>query len=306
MRDIECDYDKLSDESKTILMKFYKDVADIRSVVHKLNGPVFSDGYPIFGEKLGQVKGHHDEQVNALCKCRETRNEILSLISALHSQCHEIEDTALGIVNSFETPYDCDIFFKGALYQCKFIYGSTHWSCRDAKEEWKEQHDKCVELFKTVTAGLNTHNFRIGTYRDGSKAYFGFTVHGVPGDFEVSFPLNSKEYSTKEHWLDGSGIPMQMHLTWRRHWTIPIFDYFFDGFGSYSISEVNAKLFEFVSTEKWKEFYNTESYYKKEFDTKTFKEYDVEVKYDDETKAYLEKILKEEIEACSKEGKKLR
>lgn len=296
----------LSEESNAILNKFYKDIADIRSLTLKLNCPTFIDNYPLFGEKLGQVKGHHDEQVNALCNCRNTRNEILSLIFALQSQCHEIEDAALGVVNSFETPYDCDIFRKGALYHAKFLNHSTHWSCRVAKKEWKKQYDKCIDLFKAVTAPLNTHNFRIGNYENGSKAYFGFTVHGVPGDFEVSFPLNSKEYSTKEHWLDGNGFPMQMHLTWRRHWTIPIFDYFFDGFGSYSISEVNAKLSEFVSTQKWKEFYNTESYHKKEIDPKTYKEYDVEVTYDDETKAYLEKILNDEIEACSREGKEIR
>lgn len=296
----------LSDRSNAILEKFYGDLHEINMRAMDLNAPAIADGYPIYGQKLGQIKGHLEEQKNALAKCRKVRNEILTLIHGLDGVCSQIEDLSMGIVNSFETPYDCDMFIKGGMYQAKFIKHSDHWRCSNAKVEWKEQYDKCVKLFNEVTNGLNTHNFSIVNYEDGSKAYFGFTVHGVPGDFEVSFPLNSKEYFVKQHWLDSSCEPMQMRLTWRRHWIIPVFDYFFDDFGSYDISEVNAKLREFVSSEKWKEFYNTKSYTEKVTDPKTFKTTKVEVEYDEKTKAYLEKILKEEIDACSKDGKNLR
>lgn len=296
----------LSKESKSILSKFYGDLHEISMNTMKLNALAIYDGHPIYGQKLGQVKGHLEEQKSALAKCREIRDEILTLIHELDGICSQVEDVSMGLVNSFETPYDCDMFYKGAKYMAKFIKHSEHWSCANAKEEWKEDYDRCVKLFNEVTAGLNTHNFQIFTMNDGSKAYFGFTVHGVPGDFEVSFPLNSKDYFVEKHWLDSSGEPMQMHLTWRRHWTIPVLDYFFDDFGSYDISEVNVKLFEFISTEKWKDFYNTKSYMKEVTDPKTFKTTKVEVEYDYKTQNYLEQILKEEIEACSREGKKVR
>lgn len=296
----------LSKESHAILGKFYGDLHEINIHTMGLNAPAISDGYPIYGQKLGQIKGHFEEQKNSLSKCRKVRNEILTLIHELNGVCSQIEDLSMGIVNSFETPYDCDMFIKGGMYMAKFIKHSDHWSCENAKPEWKEDYEKCVKLFNEVTNGLNTHNFNIVNYEDGSKAYFGFTVHGVPGDFEVSFPLNSKDYFVKQHWLDSTGEPMQMHLTWRRRWTIPVFDYFFDDFGSYDISEVNTKLHEFVSSEKWKEFYNTKSYMKEVTEPKTFKITKVEVEYDAETHEYLEKILKDEIEACSKDGKHLR
>lgn len=291
------DLSVLSMESKLLLKKFYGAVSDINSRSMSFGTPCFHEGYPCFEHKLGQVKGHVSGQKNLLKECKMVRTEIQSLISELKSICSYIEDTSCGIVNSFETPYDCDSFIKGSKYKSKFIDNSTHWSCADAKEEWKEDYEKCLKLFNEITSGLTTHNFRIFRMDDGSKAHFSFTVHGVPGDFEVSFPLNSKEYPVNEHWLDSSSLPMQMRLTWRRHWVIPYMDYFFDDFGTYEFSELNAKLREFVSTEKWREFYNTKSYKNDD---------GFEVEYDEKTNEYLEKILSDEIEACSKEGKKVR
>lgn len=244
----------LSNESKNVIAKFYEDLSDIRTNTRKFGCPTFIDKYPLYGEKLGQIKGHFTEQVSSLKRCKEVRNEILNLICELQSICSEIEDTSCALVNSFETEYDCDMFIKGGMYQSKFIRGSKHWSCSNAKEEWKSEYDKCVKLFKEVTMGLNTHNFHIFFMDNGSKAYFGFTVHGVPGDFEVSFPLNSKYYSNSEHYLDSSSLPMQMRLTWRRRWTIPVYDYFFDDFGAYDVSTVNGRLLRFISEKQYMDF----------------------------------------------------
>lgn len=291
-------------DSISLLNNLYDEVYSIREITNGFNTPSFHEGYICYGQKLGQVNGHVAEQKNALIKCRNIRNEILNLIKELNYICSDVEDLSRGLINSFETVYNCDMFLKGSMYQAKFIEKSNQWFCNDAKEEWKEDYEKCLKLFNEITFGLTTHNFRILHMGDGSKAYFSFTVHGVPGDFEVSFPLNSNKYYVKEHWLDSSSLPMQMRLTWRRHWTIPVFDYSFDDFGTYDISELSQKLLKFVSEEKWKDFYNTKSYMKEITDPKTFETSKIEVEYDEHTKEYLEKILAEEIEACSKEGKK--
>lgn len=271
----EFDYNALSDESKDILNKFYGDLSRLHSLHREVGAPVFYDAYPLFGEKLGQVKGHLDGQKNALKECKVVRNEILALIQELRDVCSQVEDVSMGLVNSFDTEYDCDMFIKGGMYQAKFIMNSKHWSCRGAQEEWKKDYDNCVELFHEVTSGLNVHNFKIFYMESGEKAFFGFTVHGVPGDFEISFPLNSNKYHVGKHWLDSSSLPMQMRLTWRRRWTIPVFDYFFGDFGSYDVSEVNKKLHEFIETGKYMEFSKDSP------------------------------GLQDEIDACSKEGKKV-
>ena len=279
------------------------EIGDIRRSSSQIGCPRCHDGYIGYGEKLGQVNGHVEQQIELFHKCKGLRENIKKVIMELDYYCRDIEDLSLGIVNSFQTEYDCKMFSRGWAYQCKFVNGGNHWSYSGATKDMKEDYDKCLELFKRITYGFDTHNFKIGIMNDESVGYFYFTISGVPGDFEIFFPLNSDKVFNNKHFLDTNKSPMQMGLAWRRLWCIPVYDYFFDGFGTYHIDDLNKKLHEFVSSEKWKEFYNTKFYMKKVTEPGTFRTYDEEVEYDESTQKYLAKILAEEIEANSKEGK---
>lgn len=280
-----------------------EEIWDIHHRSSQIGCPRCYDGYIGFDEKLGQVNGHVDEQIALLQKCKSIRGSIQKIVRELDYYCRDIENLSLGIVNSFQTEYDCEMFPRGWAYQGKFVYGGNHWSYSGATEDMKEDYEKCVDLFKRITYGFETHNFKIGLMEDQSKGYFYFTIAGIPGDFEISIPLNSGKVFNRNHFLDSNKSPMMMGLAWRRQWCIPVYDYFFDDFGSYHSEDLNKKLHEFVSSEKWKEFYNTKSYMKKVTEPGTYRTYEEEVEYDEKTQAHLEQILAEEIEANSKEGK---
>lgn len=294
-----------SKDFNRLLCDEWKTLTDMNVEARDIGCAKFIDNYPAFGEKLtGAVREQTDRQIDLLKRCKESYADLCHMIERLTDMRFEVESVAQRVVNSFGVEYDCDMFWKAHQYQGKFILKREHWSFHNAKEEYKADYDRCFELFKRITAGLDVHNFFILLYKDGSHADIKFTVAGVPGDFEIGFPLNSKEYAIEKPRLnlpDGR-LPMQMTLTWRREWVIPHRDYFFNRFGTYRIDDLGPKIKEFIESKEYMKYCNTESYES----TKTGpdgNEMKVTTFYDDDTKKGLEDALAKEIEMNGKEGK---
>ena len=263
----------------------------------------FHDGRPLMldAENINPSKGEgvNEDYANLACEIKSLKQKIESRIIFYESLCNELDDYELALESSFKTEYDMGMFNEGFLYQGKFLHKSKHWTFSEARKTMKSSYDKCMEYFKKLTVGLNTHNARIFSFSDGSRAGFSFTVDGVPGDFEITIPL-IPEYGRNKVDFHGTKKPMQMSLVWRRasRWMIPVFDYFFDGFGSYYADDIAAELVKFVETEKWKEFcpwmFDKENFVKKIVSDGN------EVPTEESFKI-LERLLKDEIEYCSKE-----
>lgn len=274
--------------------------------VGKLNCPLYLDGENSLLDKTKpkSVKGKLDEQIDALVLCHRVYERLTNARKMLERILSKVNDMALGLTNSFGAEYDMDIFGKGWAYQNKFLRNIKHYSCSGAEESWKKEYDECVKLFKTVTDGLECHNFSIGVFNDGTEGLFYFTVKGCPGDFEISFPTIVEGWGNDESNIRGDEPPMQIRITWRRRWYIPVFDYFFDKRSSYHVADINRELRKFVENEEWREFVNKINFDKGRYDADKH-EY-VQLTEDEKKKVITdyEELLKEEIEDCGKDGKK--
>lgn len=310
MRD-EFDRDEPIDFNDDIVRQLFDEffdkegaIYDITEKCRELKCPVYNDGEVSLFSKIkpGPVKTGTEEKIALMAKCRDLEIRLHRITRAVSEISNALNDLTLGLANSFAPEYDMDIIPKGWAYRAKYICGSKHYSCAGAKEEWKKEYEQCGELFKKFTAGLECYNYAIGYHNDGSSGYFSFTVKGCPGMFEIGLPLIRERYGNDEVYRSKDATPMQMSLTWRRNWYIPVYDYFFDGRRSYTIKGINKELKKFVEDEEWRQY--IAKFEDEKYDDKLGKMVPVSKEEMDETVKWFNKMLAEEIESCGKDGKK--
>ncbi|MCQ2300579.1 MAG: hypothetical protein MJZ81_10705 [Bacteroidales bacterium] len=269
--------------------------------VFSFNCPKFKDGLrDIFDQLLPkkECKASQEEIVKAMSDCKRFHADLKSRMFAIQDLLSGLEDMQIGLANSFRTEYDSDMLPKAHGYWARFVKGLNHWSLSGVKEEWKSDYERCVAWFGELTRGMETHNFKIICFQDCHEASLAFTVAGCPGTFEISLPLVLSTDTSARPSIGAKGEPMQVSIVWRRRMWIPVFDYFFDGFGTYHVQDAVDRIKKFVEDREWEMFCNTRS------GTSTRSDgVETRIEYKDEIRERLEKSLAADIEASGREGK---
>lgn len=286
----EEEYDKIYFDPESL-------IARLRKRSHELGCAKFREGHPDYMCSKGYSKpdAAPEEISDLMVECKRAHEDIEARIAVMSMALSDLEDIQKGLANAFRTEYDSDMLPRAHGYWAKFVKNGDHWSLRGVKQEWKADYDKCVDWFKSMAGGLDTHNFAIGLYQDMHKAYLSFTVSGCPGSFEIGLPLSLSESLTADPPMHSCLKPMQIGIVWRRRIWIPVFDYFFDDFGTYKAQEAVDRIRKFVEDREWEKFCNTRSYAEKS---------GFYVDYDEDTRKRLESELAADIEASGREGKK--
>ena len=232
------------------------ELCELFDKIREVGAPFIFEGHmSMEGKKKVCPTSNQEDWIEAVKSVFKFNKILVSRKSAIEESLGILMDHTIALGKCVPAEYDQKMFEGAWLYQGKWILKSNHWAfsraMEDRKEALKADYDKCKNLFQVVTKGMVPHNFTVCVYEDLRYGEFDFTIEGVPGKFEITFPTPIAQYGVKDIGCGLEHFPFQMHLTWRFHDIIPVLDHFW-GY-SYHLTEINKFLREFVEKETWRD-----------------------------------------------------
>lgn len=232
------------------------ELCEIFDKIREVGAPfIFKGHFSMEDKKLIRPTSNQGAWTESMKSVFEFNKILVSRKSAIEESLGILMDHTIALGKCFPAEYDQKMFEGAWLYQGKWILKSNHWEfsrvTEDRKEELKADYDKCKNLFQVVTKGMVPHNFTVCVFEDLRYGEFDFTIEGVPGEFEITFPTPIAQYGVKGVGCGIEHLPFQMHLTWRFHDIIPVLDHFWGH--SYHLADINKSLREFVEKETWRD-----------------------------------------------------
>ena len=254
-----CDIKEDSLDEKSFLSErrsHGNELCEISDKIREAGAPFISEGYLLMDEeKKVRPTSNREAWFEAIKSVFEFNQILVSRKCAIEESLGILLDQTIALAKCFPAEYDQKMFEGAWLYQGKWILKSNHWgfsrATEDNKETLKADYDKCKNLFQVVTEGLVPHNFTVCVFEDLRYGEFDFTIEGVPGKFEITFPTPIAQYGVKAIGCGLEHLPFLMHLTWRFHDIIPVLDHFWGH--TYHLEDVNKSLREFVEKKTWRE-----------------------------------------------------